>query len=97
MPDSNPVQRAIDALGGVLATQVKLNIGYWRLHNWVKRGMVPSTRYAVALSEACEGLVTVKELGGALPNGKGDADADRALVASRPPRRRRRRDRPRPG
>src|SRR5262249_18059048 len=96
MPESNPVQRAIDALGGVLATQVKLNIGYWRLHNWVKRGMVPSTRDAVGLSEPCHGLVTGKELGGALPNGKGDADADGAAVAAGRPRRRRRRDRPRP-
>jgi hypothetical protein len=67
----NPVQRAVDILGGELETQIAVRVKYWTLRDWLKTGVVPTTRYAVALSEATGGAVSVKELAG-LANGNGD-------------------------
>jgi hypothetical protein len=59
-----PVRRAVDALGGIFETQIAIRVNYSTLRKWLKTGVVPTTRYAVALSEATGGRVSVKELAG---------------------------------
>ena len=69
----NPVQRAVDILGGELETQIAIRVKYWTLRDWLRNGVVPKTADAVALSEATGGRVSVKELAGSA-NGNGDDD-----------------------
>jgi|SRR5215469_16219324 len=73
--EDNPVRRAVDTIGGILETQIAVRVNYWTLREWLKSGVVPTTRYAVALSEATHGAVSVKELAG-LGSGNGD-DGDK--------------------
>lgn len=68
--DDNPVQRAVDILGGALETQIAVRVKYWTLRGWIVKRRVPTTRYAVLLSEATGGRVSVKELAG-LEDGRG--------------------------
>jgi hypothetical protein len=62
--DDNPVQRAVDLLGGELETQIAIRVNYWTLRDWLQKRYVPATKWAVKLSEATKGAVTVKELAG---------------------------------
>ena len=60
--EKNAVRKAVDLIGGILATQIAVEVNYWTLRDWMKSGVVPTTRYALRMSDATGGAVSVREL-----------------------------------
>lgn len=60
----NPVERAVQMVGGPTEASILLHVSVAALYKWRKLGMVPDARAAVLLSRATNGQIGIVELAG---------------------------------
>jgi len=60
----NPVERAVQKVGGPSAASFLLHVSVGAIYKWRRQGFVSDARSAVLLSQATEGAVTIAELAG---------------------------------